>query len=73
MSGPNPPLNPGSPEAVRAGCTCPVMDNGQGRGAYRQNDGSPVFWFKFDCPIHGKAEQVGDADLLVPLTGDQPE
>ena len=25
-------MNPGSDEAIAAGCTCPVIDNGHGRG-----------------------------------------
>ena len=25
-------MNPGSDDAIAAGCTCPVMDNGRGRG-----------------------------------------
>ena len=29
-----PILNPGSREAVKAGCTCPVLDNEYGEGAY---------------------------------------
>ena len=28
-------LNPGSDEARKAGCTCPVMDNAHGRGERR--------------------------------------
>lgn len=43
--------NPGSREAIDAGCTCPVMDNGYGRG-YMGMDG--VFVYTMECPIHGK-------------------
>jgi hypothetical protein len=43
--------NPGSDEAVAQGCTCPVLDNGRGRGAY-QIDGKWQFWIAFDCPLH---------------------
>lgn len=42
-------LNPGSDEAVKAGCLCPVMDNGHGKGAWGR-DGT--FWINGDCPLH---------------------
>lgn len=38
--------NPGSDAAHAAGCSCPVLDNGHGRG-----DGP--FWIDMDCPLHG--------------------
>jgi hypothetical protein len=40
---------PGSDEAIKQGCTCPVMDNHYGKGAY--GDGK-VFWYSETCPIH---------------------
>jgi hypothetical protein len=43
-------LRPGSEEARRAGCTCPVMDNGHGRG-YLGLEG--VYVYSLSCPIHG--------------------
>lgn len=44
---------PGSPEAVAAGCSCPVMDNSHGRGWM----GNPnMFAVNKDCPLHGKKE-----------------
>lgn len=42
--------NPGSPEATHLGCTCPVIDNHHGRGAYGNAD---QFWIVADCPLHG--------------------
>ena len=48
--------NPGSPEAIKNGCTCPVLDNGHGRGA-SQVGGVWVHWINADCPLHGKTEQ----------------
>lgn len=43
---------PGSPEAVAQGCTCPVMDNGHGRGLF--GDGERFGWvMSWDCPLHG--------------------
>lgn len=44
--------NPASDEAVKQGCTCPVLDNGRGRGAY-QIDGVWQFWINAECPLHG--------------------
>lgn len=43
--------NPGSDEAIALGCTCPVLDNGHGRG-YMGKPG--VFWVSEGCPLHGK-------------------
>jgi hypothetical protein len=40
--------NPGSDEAIRQGCACPVMDNGNGKGA---EDGE-YFWISGDCLVH---------------------
>jgi len=50
--------NPGSDEALAAGCRCPVLDNAHGRGAYREPDGTPQFWINSDCPLHGAASPV---------------
>jgi hypothetical protein len=51
--------NPGSEEAGKMGCLCPVLDNEHGRGIpYPRTDGKnpvefPSFWTRDDCPIHG--------------------
>jgi hypothetical protein len=50
---------PGSDEAIAQGCTCPVLDNGRGRGAY-QVDGKWQFWINADCPLHGLATPSRD-------------
>jgi hypothetical protein len=42
--------NPGSPNAVAAGCTCAVLDNGHGKG-YMGREG--VFCITASCPLHG--------------------
>jgi len=42
-------LNPGSVEAVSAGCTCPILDNEHGKG-YHMVPG--VFVVTMGCPIH---------------------
>ena len=49
MKKPNP--NPGSTEARKAGCLCPVMDNHYGKGM-PYPDG-PRFWANAECPLHG--------------------
>ena len=55
-------LPPGSPEAVDKGCTCPVMDNGYGKG--RGGNGECLgWWIAGDCPIHGKNKEVGNAEV----------
>jgi hypothetical protein len=40
--------NPGSIEAGKLGCTCPVLDNNHGAGI-----GRGEFWINADCPLHG--------------------
>jgi len=50
--------NPGSDKAIELGCTCPVMDNGHGRG-------NGPFWYSESCPYHvtsaGKNVETFDA------------
>ena len=60
-------MNPGSDAAILAGCTCPVMDNGYGRGAWTNDKGDAVFWYNGDCPLHGGRPASGSR----PLTQDE--
>lgn len=39
--------NPGSDAALALGCTCPVIDNGHGRGLDPRG-----FWITEGCPVH---------------------
>ena len=41
---------PGSEDATCQGCTCPIIDNAQGRG-YMGKPG--VFVMSAGCPLHG--------------------
>jgi hypothetical protein len=50
------PPNPGSDEAISAGCTCPVMDNNRGTRAPYPPDG---WWMVEGCPVHRPASQEG--------------
>lgn len=56
--------NPGSDEAVRLWCACPIWDNHRGMG-FRGEPG--VFAINGDCPLHGlkavrgQKEQEGDS------------
>jgi hypothetical protein len=43
-------LNPGSDEAIKAGCLCPCDDNAYGKG-YMGMKG--VFVMQANCPLHG--------------------
>ena len=53
MTNDNAKPKPGSPEAVAKGCTCPVMDNGRGKGWL--GDGERFGWVvNEDCPLHGQ-------------------
>ena len=59
---------PGSFQAVIDGCQCPIMDNGNGAGAYVDHDGNRVFWYSAECPLHGpEANDVAPDTLLSPL------
>ena len=44
--------NPGSPEAMKLGCKCPVLDNAHGRG-FPWGGNEPSFWVNEECPLHG--------------------
>ena len=47
--------NPGSDEARKNGCACPIMDNNHGDGCGRRDyNGRPMFWINESCPLHGK-------------------
>lgn len=57
---------PGDPKAVADGCTCPVMDNGNGKGCgYVDAEGWPLYVFNLECPLHGgdKAEEMNPDTL----------
>jgi len=41
--------NPGSAEAVAAGCLCAIMDNNRGTAPPRPPDG---WWINDNCPMH---------------------
>jgi len=43
-------MNPGTQEAIDAGCKCPVTDNGYGQGYMGQ---AGVFVYNMECEIHG--------------------
>lgn len=54
------PPPPGSPDAVDAGCLCPVIDNAKGAGymgGARDEHGNVVYVISADCPLHGKREE----------------
>lgn len=42
--------NPGSENAIKQGCLCPVIDNHYGRGV--PTDQGPEFWYSENCPLH---------------------
>jgi|WetSurMetagenome_2_1015567.scaffolds.fasta_scaffold10860_12 hypothetical protein len=50
MKNPQQVPNPGSDEAIKLGCTCPVLDNSHGWGSMY---GEGTFWMNQNCPIHG--------------------
>lgn len=49
--------NPGSVEAIRLGCICPVMENSRGAGYYTFRDGSrPLFLLNDNCHVHASRD-----------------
>lgn len=60
----NPTPNPGSEEALVAGCTCPVIDNNHGLAPpWPHGQGHGDGWYKLDgCPLHDPATGIGDDD-----------
>jgi len=42
-------MNPGSDEAIKEGCICPILDNHHGEGL-----GKGQFWISKECPLHGE-------------------
>lgn len=53
-------MNPGSQEAVNAGCECPVMDNARGAGylgGMKDENGEVMFVVNLKCPIHGVKDE----------------
>lgn len=54
---------PGSKEATELGCTCPVIDNGYGKGymgGVKDKDGNVMFVINASCSIHG--EEASNAE-----------
>lgn len=51
---------PGSEEAIKAGCNCPVIDNHHGAGIpLKSPDTGEIqiaYWMTADCVIHGVNE-----------------
>jgi hypothetical protein len=48
---------PGSADAVKAGCTCPIFDNKKGQGAFiNTNTNEPMFWVNDRCPMHAATQ-----------------
>ena len=59
---------PGSDEAIKMGCTCPVMDNNHGTGFFWGND--LCFIYNADCPVHNeeyfnREDEQGEIDFNV--------
>jgi len=44
---------PGSMAAAQLGCTCAVLDNSYGHGAYVNEVGEIQYWVNERCSLHG--------------------
>lgn len=53
--------NPGSEEAVQAGCTCPVLDNNYGESPPWPPNG---WWYNGECPVHCPEETKEEAQKI---------
>lgn len=52
--------NPGSYEAIKQGCTCPIIDNGHGNLKAAEGRG---WWISGDCPLHAyPADPAGEVE-----------
>ena len=50
------PHTPGSDQAVKDNCLCPVLDNAHGKGCgYLSESGEPLFIVNLECPLHSGA------------------
>lgn len=58
-------LLPGTQEAIDAGCLCPIMDNGHGRG-YMGQPG--VYVYAGNCSHHGHIVQAAMTEKQVPVS-----
>lgn len=62
--------NPGSDEAIAAGCKCPVLDNAHGRGylgGVKDERGQTVYVYNFDCPVHAKEKRMKSRKVIVTI------
>lgn len=51
-------LNPGSDEAVKLGCICPIVDNAHGKGYIPATATEPAgFIISLGCPVHDPEPQ----------------
>ena len=48
-----PTPNPGTREAKKLGCICPVYDNNFGAGRGRDDEGKLIFVINGGCKLHG--------------------
>lgn len=51
--------NPGTEEAIKAGCICPVLDNEYGKGYMGQSN---IFVYTVGCPVHGVQVEPEDEE-----------
>lgn len=62
---------PGSEEAIKAGCNCPVIDNNYGMGIPMRNPDTNeielAYWMTADCVLHG----IKDTAQLIEVAEEQ--
>lgn len=63
---------PGSDEAVRMGCKCPVRENHNGLGAWGGGPTGatePRFWVRETCPVHGRKRPRSEVAMSSRFSG----
>ena len=48
---------PGSNEARRQGCLCPVIENAYGAGYLLDRESKPIYVIHNHCPLHGEGPE----------------
>lgn len=56
---------PGSVEAAKQGCVCPIIDNCYGKGV-GGNGEQYGWWVTAECPLHGVKERICETTTSSP-------
>lgn len=61
-------MTPGSPEAIKQGCKCPIMDNRRGVGIPDPRNPQDImltrFWVNEECPVHSNPKTTFSSVII---------